>query len=98
MRFKLTAPLVDDGHRRNGGSITQRAEGPAKHVLCQILNVVDVFAQTAAVVEAGKRLFEPVSAFTAGDAPAATFMLIELHHAQCKLDHTGLVVEYHDTA
>ena len=58
MRLKFAAPFVDDRHGRDGRGVAQRAEGPAKHVLRQVLDVVDVFAQAAAIVEAGKRLLD----------------------------------------
>src|SRR5579864_2210798 len=81
MHFKLITPLINNRHRRNGCGVTQRAESAAKHVLRQILDVVDVLAQAAAVVEARKRLLEPVCTLTAGNTPTAAFMLVELHHA-----------------
>src|ERR1041385_3679688 len=98
MRFKFAAPFIDNRHGRNSRSIAQRAESPAQHVLRQVLDVVDVLAQAAAVVEARERLLEPICSFTARDAPAAAFMLVELHHAQRKLDHASRVVQYDDAA
>src|SRR6185312_6477548 len=98
MRFEFAPPLIDNGHGRNRSSIAQRAESAAQHVLCQILDVVNVLAQTAAVVEPDQRLLEPVCSFTTGDAPTAAFMLVELHHPQRELDHAGRVVQDHDAA
>src|SRR5579859_442775 len=91
--FKFAAPLVDDGHGRDGRGVAQWAKGAPQHVLGQVFDVVDVLAQPPAVVEAGKRLLEPVSAFAAGNAPAAALVLIELHDAQREFDHAGLVVD-----
>src|SRR5882724_95951 len=98
VHFKLIAPLVHDRYGGYRGGITQWAEAPAQYALCQVLDVVDVLAQTAAVVEAGKRFLKPVCAFTAGNTPATAFMLVELHHAERKLDHAGLVVKDDDSA
>src|SRR5262245_11390811 len=98
MRLKFAAPFIDNRHGRNRRGIAQRAESPAKHVLRQVLYACEVLAQAAAVVEARKRLFEPVSTLAAWNAPAATFVLVELHHAEGKLDHAGGVVKDHDAA
>src|SRR5437867_9640303 len=78
MGLEFAPPFIDDGHRRDGRGVTQRAEGPAKHVLRQVLDVVDVLAQPAAVMETRERLLEPIRAFAAGNAPAAALMLVEL--------------------
>src|SRR5216684_6347603 len=97
MRFKFAAPFVYDRHRWDRRRIAQRTERPAQHVLGQVLDVVDVLLQPAAVVEARERLLQPVRAFAARNTPAATFVLVELHNAQGKFDHASLVVE-HDHA
>ena len=98
MHFKLVAPLVHDRYRWDRGGITQRAKTSAQYALRQVLDIVDVLAQAAAVMEAGERLLEPVCAFTAGNAPAAAFMLVKLHHAQREFDHASIFVAYNDAA
>src|SRR6476469_4764857 len=98
MRFKFAAPLVHNGHGGDRRRIAQRTEGASQHVLGKIPDIVDVFFQSAAVVEAGEGFLEPVSAFTAGNTPAAAFMLVELHHAQRKFHHACLVVQNYDAA
>ena len=42
-------------------------------------------------VEPGEGFFQPVGSFPARDAPAAAFMLVELHGAQSEFDHADLV-------
>src|SRR5262249_31479355 len=96
--FKLAAPFVHDRHRGNGRRVAQWAKCPSEHVLRQVPDVVDVFPQPATVMEAGERFLEPVGAFAAGNTPATTFVLVELHHAQGELHHAGLVVENHHAA
>src|SRR5258708_5365785 len=98
VRLEFAPPLVYDRHRRNRGRIAQWTERPTQHVLGQVLNVVDVLLQSAAIMEASESFLEPVSTFTAGNAPAATFVLVELHDSQGKFDHASLVVNHHNTA
>src|SRR5204862_4876060 len=83
--FEFAAPFVHNGHCGNGGGIAERAERASQHVLCQVLDVIYIFFQTAAGMEAGKRLFQPVCAFAAGNTPATAFVLVELHDAQGEL-------------
>src|SRR3954452_21802986 len=98
MRFKLTAPLVHNRDCGDGCRIAQWAEGSTTHVLGKVLYVVNVFSQAGTIMEEGESFLEPVSPFTAGNTPAAAFMLVELHHAEREFNHAGLVVQNYDTA
>src|SRR5262245_38312203 len=98
MSFKLTPPLVYDRHSGNGRSITQRAESASQHVLRQVLDIVDVFLQTAAVMETDQRFLQPICSFSTGNTPAAALVLVELHDPQRELHHAGLIVDHDHTA
>jgi len=52
----------------------------------------------AAVVEAVEHLAKPGGAFTAGNAPAAALVRVELDGAEGELDDAGLVVNDDDAA
>src|SRR5215472_5576441 len=93
--FELVAPLVHNRYGWDCSRVTQRAKCSSQHVLRQVLDVVYVFFQTAAVVESRKRLLEPVCTFATGNAPAAALVLIELHDAQSKFHHARLIVHDH---
>src|ERR1700690_1250676 len=75
MIFEFFPEFLHDGNGRQRRRIAQRAKRAAQHVLRQILNVVDIFFHSGAGVEAGERLFQPVRAFAAGNAPATTLVL-----------------------
>src|SRR5580658_1911812 len=96
--LKLVAELCHESDDRHRCRVAKRAEGASKHVLGQILNVVDIFDLAAAGVDAANRLFEPVCALAAGDAPTAALVLIELDRPQRKLDHAHRLVENDDAA
>src|ERR1700679_1789851 len=96
--LKLFAELLYEGYRRHRRRIAKRAKRPAEHVFSQVLNVVDVLGNTKAGVKTCERFLEPVRAFAARDAPAATFVLIETDGTQRELDDTGLVIDNHDAA
>src|SRR5438045_1259725 len=85
----------DRGHRRG---VAQRTEGAAQHVLCEVLHVIDIFSDSAAVVETNQRLLQPVRAFAAGNAPSATLMLVELHGAQGEFHNALGIVDHYHTA
>src|SRR6266481_4076534 len=93
MILKLLPKLLDERHGRHGRGITQRAERPAQHVFRQVVHVVDIFFHAAARVKANQCLFQPVRTFAAGDAPAATLVLVKLHGPQSKLEYAGSLVE-----
>src|SRR5579875_3367209 len=84
--LELRPELLDETESRHRGSVAQRTERSAHHVLGKVLDIVDVLLRAAAGVEAGERLFEPVRAFPAGNAPAAAFVLVELDRPQRELD------------
>src|SRR5437763_16163940 len=69
--FKFFAELLHEAECRHCGSIAQRAERSAHHVFRQVLDVIDIFLRTAAVVHAGQGLLDPVRALAAWNAPAA---------------------------
>src|ERR1017187_6928303 len=76
--LKLLAKLLHESQRRHGRRIAQRAERPAHHVLGQVLHVLDVLLLPAALIHARQRLLDPIRAFAARNAPAATLVLVEL--------------------
>src|SRR3954452_23599956 len=93
MCFKFVAPLVHDRHSRDGGGIAERAEGATKHVLRQVLDVINVLFHTRAIVEAGKGFLEPVCTLAAGNAPSAALVLVKLHDAEREFDHACSLIE-----
>src|SRR6185369_17264485 len=93
MRLKLVTEFLshrNDGHCRR---IAQRTERTSKHVLGEVLHVVDVLAQATACMEADQRFLQPIGSFTAGDTPSAAFVLIELRGSQSVSHDTGLIIE-----
>src|SRR3954467_14060537 len=93
MCFKFVAPLVHNRHSRDGGGIAERAEGATKHVLRQVLDVINVLFHTRAIVEAGKGFLEPVCTLAAGNAPSAALVLVKLHDAEREFDHACSLIE-----
>src|SRR5689334_4926240 len=79
--FELVAELLDDGDGRHRRRVSQRTKRPSQHVLGEIADEIDVAARPAALVETREDLFQPGRALTAGDAPAAALVRVELHDA-----------------
>src|SRR6202034_1671830 len=96
--FKLFAELLYEAERRHSRCISKWTKRPAHHVLGQVLHIVDVLLLAAIVVDTRQGLLDPVGALTAGDAPAAGLMLVELDGAQRELDNGYGLVEHHDAA
>src|SRR5665213_3860687 len=95
--LKLFAELLNKSDGRHSRCVAERAKGATQHVFRQVLNVVDIFCFAKSGVKARQRFLEPVSAFAARYAPAATLMLIKADSTQCEFHHAGLVVD-HDNA
>src|SRR5260370_8274420 len=92
MIFKFFSEFCHNRDRWQGRRITQRTKRAPEHVLRQVLNVVDVFLNSSTRMKANQRLFQPVGAFTAGNAPSTTFVPVELHDSQSDLHHTSCIV------
>jgi hypothetical protein len=65
--------------------------------LGHFINQVDVLRGAKSFIESGQHLFQPSGSLAAGNAPAAAFVLVELHDAQHRSDHIGILV-HHDYA
>src|SRR5882724_3474479 len=98
MIFKLFTKLLHDRNRGHGRRVAQRTESTPQHVFRKILNVVDVFLDAATRVKAVQRLLQPVRAFAAGNTPATTLVLVELHDVLRETYHTGGIVDHDDAA
>src|ERR1039458_4163646 len=85
MVFKFFSELLHKRHGGHCGRVSEWTECFPQHVFREVIDVVDIFFQPRAGMEARQRLLQPVGAFAAGDAPAAAFMLIELDGAQGEL-------------
>src|SRR5262245_30844392 len=96
--LEFMPPLLHNRHGWNRGSVAQRTEGTAQHVFRQVINVIDVFANAAAGVEADQRFLQPIGAFAAGNTPSATLVPVKLHDAQGEFDHASLIVGDHHAA
>src|ERR1700679_1316082 len=93
MIFKFFPKLLYERHGGHRRRISKWAKRLTQHVLRQVINIVDVFFYTAARMKPRQGFFQPVRAFAAWNAPAAAFMLVELHSAKCELHHAGGVVK-----
>src|SRR5208337_908395 len=98
MIFKFFSELFHERHGGHRCRVSERTECLSQHVLSQVIDVVDVLLQPSTRMEARERLLQPVGAFTAGDAPAATFMLIKLDGAQRELHNAGRIIEHNHPA
>src|ERR1039457_4578497 len=94
--FEFVAEFFDEGHHRHRGRVAQGAEGPAEHVFRDVVHQGDVALDAAAGVEAVEQLLQPRRTFTARDAPARAFVLVELHDALHRSDHAGVFIHDHD--
>src|ERR1700723_258393 len=82
MIFKFFPKLLYERHGGHRRRISKWAKRLTQHVLRQVINIVDVFFYTAARMKPRQGFFQPVRAFAAWNAPAAAFMLVELHSAK----------------
>src|SRR5678815_4347659 len=98
MVLELLPKLFHECNDRHCRRIAQRTERTSKHVLREVLNVIDIFLHASAGVESRQRLLEPISSFAARNAPSAAFMLIKLDGSKRKFHDTRGVVEYHHAA
>src|SRR2546426_9432188 len=69
--LELGAVLGDEGARRHGGGIGERADRVALHVVRDREQEIDVTRLGLALLEPRQHLVEPPPAFTAGRAPPA---------------------------
>src|ERR1700730_15178775 len=79
MILEFVPPLLHDADRRQGRSVSERAECAPEHVVRRLLDQGDIFCAPTAFVKAVEYLAQPRGAFAAGDAPAAGLMCIEMH-------------------
>src|SRR5579863_575839 len=91
--FKFFAKLLDESQGWHRCRIAERAEGAAHHVFGEVADIVDILRRAEAGMETRQGFFEPVGSFTAGNAPAAAFVLIEADGAECEFDDAGLIVD-----
>src|SRR5690349_1821995 len=98
MVFKLLAEFFHECDDRHCRCVAKRTKSAAKHVLSQVLNVIDILLQSRPCMEPSQSFFQPVSSFTAGNAPATTFVLVELDGAEGELHDAGSVIENDNAA
>src|SRR6266436_1153077 len=98
MVFKFAAEFLHDTDSGHGGSITERAERAAEHVLRKFCDQVDILAAAQASVKTFQHLAQPGSAFTARNAPAARFVRVKMHDAARHVHHAGVFVHDHHAA
>src|ERR1700731_3039014 len=93
MIFEFVPPLFYDADRRQGRSVSERAERPPEHIFRELVDQANIFGAPTAFVKAVKHFAQPCGAFAARDAPAAGLMRIEMHDPPGQVDHAGIFVE-----
>src|SRR4029077_7328305 len=73
-------------------------EGPAQHIFGKLADEIDIFRTPEASMEAIEHLAQPGGALTAGNAPTAGFVRVEMHDAARHVHHAGVFVHDHHAA
>src|SRR5258707_5612165 len=98
MIFELAAEFLHDADGGHGGSVTERAERAAEHVLRKLFDQIDVLAAAQTSVKAFQHFAQPGGAFATGNTPATGFMCIKMHDAARHIHHAGVFVHHHHAA
>src|SRR6266851_5819208 len=98
MIFEFATEFLHDADGRHGGSVTERAERAAKHVLRKFFDQIDVLAATQSSVKAFQHFAQPGGAFATGNTPATGFMCVKMHNAARHVHHEGVLVHHHHAA
>ena len=98
MLFEFVPELLEDGERRHGRGVAQRAECIAQDVSRHLVHQIRVFASSQSFVKTVEQLFQPSGALAARHAPTAGLVRVEVHDALRHLHHAGCLVEDDDAA
>src|SRR5713226_10356634 len=98
MIFEFAAEFLHDADGGHGGSVTERAERAAEHVLRKFFDQIDVLAAAQSSVKAFQHFAQPGGAFATGNTPSAGFVRVKMHDAARHIHHAGVFVHHHDAA
>src|SRR5260370_7450260 len=98
MIFEFAAEFLHDADGGHGGSVTERAERAAEHVLRKFFDQIDVLAAPQSSVKAFQHFAQPGGAFATGNTPSAGFVRVKMHNAARHVHHAGVFVHHHHAA
>ena len=94
--FNVGAEVADQALNRPRGGVTERADGVALDLLCQLPEHVNLSLLEVTAHHALHHLVDPRGALAARRALAARLVLVEVRQTRNRLDHVGALVHDDD--